>query len=218
MKQKKFEIDAAKYYQNSKIASNYDSERFTSLSGKTFNFLEKRKLSKIIDKLDTINIVLDAPCGTGRITELLLKKGFTVTGGDISREMIDVAAKKLNQYRTKINFQNIDLTNTGVPDNYFDASFCIRLLPHLPSNKRIAILRELKRITNKYVIVTYSYSNLWLRLRRLFKVVLKQGFVKNALAKNELQNEINEAGLSIKHRFWSIPVISEEVILVLVSN
>ena len=47
--------------------------------------------------------VLDLGCGTGQATLLFAERGFSVTGLDVSDNMIEVAKKKCSQY-PNVNF------------------------------------------------------------------------------------------------------------------
>ena len=79
-------------YTDEAVAQAYDRERFTSFVGRTLDSLEQRALARAlaIARRDVAQpLVLDIPCGTGRITERLLARGLTVIGGDISSAMID---------------------------------------------------------------------------------------------------------------------------------
>lgn len=57
------------------------------------------KIAEIIDKKIkenniSNNIILDLACGTGTLTEKLLKKGYDLIGADASAEMLNVAREK----------------------------------------------------------------------------------------------------------------------------
>src|SRR5689334_1676187 len=80
-------IDVKDRYRDLAVAGAYDGERFTSLVGRSFDALERRALAAVVRRAVcevARPAVLDVPCGTGRITSLLLEQGLTVTGGDIS--------------------------------------------------------------------------------------------------------------------------------------
>jgi 2-polyprenyl-3-methyl-5-hydroxy-6-metoxy-1,4-benzoquinol methylase len=85
------EWDPTTHYQEVRVAEQYDRERFTSLAGRVFNALEKRTIKRAFFDLPRDKTVVDVPCGTGRFAETLLQMGFTVTGVDISKAMLDVA-------------------------------------------------------------------------------------------------------------------------------
>ena len=82
MKNKFFKKDYSLLYDVIYSKKNYKAEA---------NFI-----SQIIKKFHSPNInILDIGCGTGEHTLELLKKGYKVTGIDLSNEMLKIAKKKL---------------------------------------------------------------------------------------------------------------------------
>ena len=57
----------------------------------------------------------DCACGTGSMTIQFAKKGITVTGMDLSREMLEVAAVKARRAAQKIMFTAQDMTKLELP-------------------------------------------------------------------------------------------------------
>src|SRR5437879_897936 len=103
---------ARERYQIEAVAESYDAKRFRSLRGRTIDALEKRAIRKALAhvlRALPCPRVLDAPCGTGRITELLLDEGLHVTGGDISQPMLDRARRKLARYGEQVELRRLDL-------------------------------------------------------------------------------------------------------------
>jgi 2-polyprenyl-3-methyl-5-hydroxy-6-metoxy-1,4-benzoquinol methylase len=60
---------------------------------------------------------LELGCGEGNISRLLYKKGFKVTGIDISQTAIDWAKEKAKKLSYPIIFKQADLTKAGVLGN-----------------------------------------------------------------------------------------------------
>jgi SAM-dependent methyltransferase len=67
--------------------------------------------------------VLDAPCGHGRIANLLAERGMEVTGVDATPEFIDLAREDATGRGVEVNYQVGDLRELGV-DGPFDALVC----------------------------------------------------------------------------------------------
>ena len=67
--------------------------------------------------------ILDLACGTGSITVPLAKRGYALTGIDLSAEMLSLAQSKSDDANVKIRFseQNIALFQAG---GSFDAVIC----------------------------------------------------------------------------------------------
>jgi ubiquinone/menaquinone biosynthesis C-methylase UbiE len=70
---------------------------------------------------------LDAACGTGRLTELLVAAGHDTLGVDISPEMLEVASRRL----AEATFRNGALHDLPAADGEFDLVTCGLALSHL---------------------------------------------------------------------------------------
>jgi ubiquinone/menaquinone biosynthesis C-methylase UbiE len=55
--------------------------------------------------------ILDLGCGTGRFTIEMAKRGYAMTGLDITREMLDIAKMKARQMGLKVKFLKADIKN-----------------------------------------------------------------------------------------------------------
>lgn len=207
-------------YQNVQVARDYDAQRFADPVGRAFDRIEKRAIASVLRAAlealpDTDLSVLDAPCGTGRITELLLDAGLNTTGGDISPQMIDVARTKLDRFGDRIAFRRVDLDRVDLPDNSFDIVTCIRLFHHLESPDRAAILAALAKVTRRFIIVNVSYSSPYYRLRRRAKRLLGQDISRTSSTRREIDDELCAAGLTLRRMHFILPGISENAILLL---
>ena len=208
--------DVKHRYLDRSVARGYDGERFTSLVGRSFDALERRALAAIVRRAARQPVppsVLDVPCGTGRITGLLLEQGLAVTGGDISTAMIEVAREKLARFGGRVSWRQLDLQRLELADNSVDLVTCIRLFHHLKSDARAAILCELARVTRQYVIVNVSLSSPIYRLRRRVKRALGQALSQESSTWEEIQRESAAAGLRLEAQRFVWPLVSEDLIL-----
>jgi ubiquinone/menaquinone biosynthesis C-methylase UbiE len=210
--------DIKQHYQDEDIARSYDRERFSDPVGRAFDRLEKRALRRVLRGVIREMprpTVLDIPCGTGRITEVLLDLGLEVVGGDISKEMMDVAREQCDRFGERVSFRQLDLDGLDLPDNRFDLVTCIRLLHHLETEDRGPILRELARVSRRYVLVNIAYSSPFYRLRRRLKRALGQGVSRSSSTREEIRREAATAGLELAGMFPMARWASENVFLLL---
>jgi len=81
-----------------------------------------KKLSDLKRKNEPSKRILEVGCGTGRVSIFLAKHGFTVTGIDISKEMLNIARKKIcDDYKGWVNFYQQDMRQVKLPkEKLFD--------------------------------------------------------------------------------------------------
>lgn len=205
------------HYQDTAIASSYDAERFCSFSGRRGDRKEKNAYTRLLDQIGTTDRVLDVPCGTGRITELLLQRGQQVTGCDISPQMLKQAGLKLSTFGDKVNLLPGDIKHLPFEDGSFDLVSCVRLFGHFPSADRIVTLRELSRVSSRWVLIQYFFETSLTRLKRRIKRHLLRTYpgVNYPVVAKQLDQEIKDAGLTERSRAWCRRYYSEEVFLLL---
>jgi len=72
----------------------------------------------------TVETVLDVGCGTGSHALILSRRGYGVTGIDISETMIAVAKRKAENERSEADFLVQDMRNLRL-DKTFDCAICM---------------------------------------------------------------------------------------------
>jgi ubiquinone/menaquinone biosynthesis C-methylase UbiE len=206
-------FDPRTEYQDIGTAETYDQKRFSSLSGRIFQWSERRVLERIAQTLPAGSIVMDAPCGTGRLSTLYLSNGCTTLGADISGEMIQVARRRTAGWAGQVHFGRMDFVQLPLADHSVDAVFSIRFLPHFPPEERVRMLREFSRVSRKRVVISLSISNPWMRFRRRIKEWLGHDKpVRHPVTLDSIRAELKRAGLKEVARFWTVPFLSEQVI------
>ncbi len=102
--------------------------------------------------------VLDLPCGTGRFWAMLAEEpGRRIFVADNSQDMIDAGLELRPREvvaRIEKSFR-CSAFDTGLPDNFVECVFSIRLLHHIEkSEDRVKMLKEFARISSGTVIVS----------------------------------------------------------------
>jgi len=96
----------------------YDNENFTQGTVGECDFIENELT------FDKSLKILDVGCGTGRHTIKLSKRGYDVTGIDLSESQLARAREKAESNKLKIDFQKQDARNLPF-NNEFDAAIML---------------------------------------------------------------------------------------------
>ena len=201
------------HYQNDRIATRYDAERFSSLAGRVFQNVELATLKRAVGYLPAASSLLDVPCGTGRIAVPLTEWGFSVSCADISLEMIQVARDRLGLNGSGC-FSRASANALPFADGSFDAVLSMRFLPHFSTEQRREIFPELARVSRRWVLFSNSYSDGWYSARRKVKKWLRhQAPTRFPVSEYELKEELKSGNLREVARFWTWRYVSEEVLV-----
>jgi 2-polyprenyl-3-methyl-5-hydroxy-6-metoxy-1,4-benzoquinol methylase len=134
--------------------------------------------------------VLDFGCGVGRLTRQLSKHFQECWGVDVSRQMLELAAKYNPSSHFHLN-QRTDLQD--FPSNHFDLIYSLIVLQHQPDAKVIAAyLREFMRVLRPQGLLAFQLpSRMPLRYRlgprrRAYKLLHTAGFEPERLLRWKL--------------------------------
>jgi len=149
-------------FSSEQVATKYPSVFGSSLRGR----LEERSILRALKDVSSGDSILDLPCGSGRLTPLLLRCGLHVSSADSSPPMVQQAREnwlslrsKCPDSRERVSFEVRDVMQTGFADGQFDAVICHRLFHHFnESETRVQALTELGRICSGPVIVSFFNS------------------------------------------------------------
>ncbi len=139
------EILALKY---DKIAQLWQDEHFSSQYGikqfeKVLSFVKNRKKA------------LDVGCGVGgRFIHILEEEGFSITGVDVSKEMVSLASK--NHINQTFLHEDICIWHTK---EKFDFIFAWDSIFHLPYDKQKGVISKLANMLNKDGVLFYTFGN-----------------------------------------------------------
>jgi ubiquinone/menaquinone biosynthesis C-methylase UbiE len=189
---------------------------------------DRREKACILECLKAIPAgghVLDLPCGTGRMTRILVERGYKVTGADVSEAMLSRARDKYREYNHErggkapaVTFEIRDVLATGFANDTFDGVACIRLFHHFTdSETRRRALSELRRISRGPIVVTFLNSfaldraTYWLR----HKLKGKKQTTQLPIPFKTFAADIDAAGLKVDRKIAAHWGISSRWFLVL---
>jgi SAM-dependent methyltransferase len=202
------------YWREPSVARAYDVRRFHNLKGWLYRWREERAFELALSGLPQGSRVLDAACGTGRITALLRRHGFRATGCDISHAMLTVARGQLTSAGFASPLVENNVEHLPYRDRSFDAVTCAGLLMHLDARTRINALRELARVSRGRLVVQYGCLGTVLRVREQL-TGRPAGNVRYPVTEAEMRQDFAASGLVEHSRFWILRGLSSSVVLTL---
>jgi len=142
---------------------------------------------------------LDAPCGYGRFSSLLLERGFRPVNCDLSPAMVESALQKGTVHSIPMGI--VANMTAGLPfrDGAFPLILSMRFFHHLhASEDRLSVLREFARTSAEGLIVSFYQANLLHRVQRRLRRTLKKSKTRiKMITRREFKQEIGEAGFEI---------------------
>ena len=119
-------------------------------------------------------LVLEAGCGAGRFTEVLLKHGAALVSSDLS-SAVEVNQENFPQSNTHLVIQ-ADINDMPFQDETFDVVLCLGVIQHTPSpEKTIKSLYNLVKKGGTLVIDHYTFTKSHLfRLAPLYRIWLRK--------------------------------------------
>lgn len=207
------EYTARESYRNIGKASSYDEIRYKGIHGRLKNWTKKRAISKGLSFIGPIESILDLPCGTGRFYSFLCRKGYSVFGADISREMMMVSKNKNRSYSNHHGYVQCDAEHIPFRDGSIDCILSVRFMFHLPLDVREKVLSEMHRITGRWVIVDFRHFTFKTFIRKV-GAFLGLGREKKRSTLWEIRQELAGFGFKVHKAIQVVPVFSEKVVFV----
>lgn len=204
---------AKKRYQNKSVAGHYDEARYQSLWGQLKNRQTHATLAKALSFLPSRSTIIDIPCGTGRFGEFVSGLGHHWIGADISAEMMACSQEKLEGNAGVLGHLRCDAERLPLRDKSVDCVLSIRFLPHLPSEIKHDVLKEMGRVSRRWLIIDHTYRNPYKAFWRDLGSKVGVGSEKKRPPMEVLFREIERAGLRIDRIFPVSRLFSDNVLL-----
>ncbi|MCB9983002.1 MAG: methyltransferase domain-containing protein [Rhodospirillales bacterium] len=120
---------------------------------------EQKALQKCLKILpDSLN-VLDVPVGTGRFFPFYKEHHHTVTGLDISPDMLAMARRHDDFSEEHMSLAEADITALPYDNDFFDVAVCMRFFNLVNADVCSQSLRELSRVSKRYAIIGFRHIN-----------------------------------------------------------
>lgn len=116
-----------------------------------YNKIDKQRIKQVQRWLAKGEHILDVGCGRGHYLKQFLKAGYTVTGLEPSRYVIEHDLKKLPVVHGKIE---------DIKDDY-DALYCMDVLEHIDPEEIDKCLAKLAKHAPKALYGIANHSDMW---------------------------------------------------------
>jgi SAM-dependent methyltransferase len=162
---------------------------------------ERQAVEKALRATGEVRSILEIGSGNGRWFSLLgSKKPSILVAMDLSREQLAEARSAAGETAERLALVGADAGALPFSPQSFDLVFCVELMPYVRRSGRLRALREMRRVSGRWVIVQYAHTEglgfLWQRLRK--RMGLEAHFPRNHLTSDQIEGEFRRAGLGVR--------------------
>ena len=170
---------------------------------------EMRVLDRAFKLIPKTHKVLDVPCGGGRVTIHLSKKGYEVSAADLSEDMIEIARQALADNKLDCSVERQDVEKFTLGDRSFDTIVSFRLFHHFPNPEiRQRVAKELCRVAAHNVVLSYFSPNSWTSVKRKLRAARGgRKSDKHATSLVEVEDYFKKVGFRLVKNFARAPLI-----------
>ena len=189
----------------------YDKRRFGERRKmRRLDRFEKRFAQDLLDLVGAGATILDAPCGNGRFYDILSVTKELILA-DYSANMLAALEEKHGK-RDNVRLIRADISEIPLEDGSVDLCFCMRLFHHMKTDAvRLGALRELSRITRKYVGLSFYNKNC---LSYYYRRTLGKKIRGNYVMSRHIAELARQVGLECIERRPSLNLIEKQCLLI----
>lgn len=159
-------------YEDLEAAAEYNQAYENKFLKRSSTRREYQLLERLLSSQPRSRVLLELPCGGGRITPALAPHADLLVEADIGLGQV-LYGRKTSRLTTPQAWMTASAHRIPFADASIDAIVCIRLCHHLPeAAQREQLVKELLRVASRFVIMTFfdyhSFKNLVRRARRPF--------------------------------------------------
>jgi len=175
---------------------------------------EKALIARLLREIDPADsVLLDVPCGAGKLGRLLQSVPVHVVAADVSREMLGIARAEYDPAQL-LRFLQCDAGALPLKDGSVDMIICLRLFHLLAPERRRMILDEFRRVARGQLLVSYSYGSRLQQIRRTVRTLYaRQIGGRFHVLVGDVMREIEAAGFTLRTWKYVLPVLSSEIIV-----
>jgi ubiquinone/menaquinone biosynthesis C-methylase UbiE len=191
-------------YLDERVVERYDRARYEGPIQGLKGRMWRRLVTGSLRHVAGARSIMDIPCGTGYLTELLPGRFPVVIAADISPAMVRKTLSRL-----PVQGLVADLLHLPCADGSVDCVLNARFMVHFGHEERKRYLMELARVSARHVLVNYNHRYTLKYLLRRLRVArgrLGEQMVSRKCSRSELRAEAEAAGLRIVRIFRELPL------------
>lgn len=185
--------------------ADYERRRYRGLDQRIVHRREVKILKKMMRKIEDASpakhlaYALDAPCGYGRFSALLLEKHDRLVSCDLSLAMVERAIRRADISTIPMGIACNMIEGLPFKPNVFRLILSMRLFHHLhESEERRNVLREFARTSARWLILSFYQVNPLHRVQRKLRRKLKRSKTRiKMITRREFEEEVEEAGFEV---------------------
>jgi SAM-dependent methyltransferase len=172
---------------------------------------DPRTLARLLERHGVRGPILDAPCGTGRLSSTLARFGQRVVSLDLSASMLASARERLPGAALQASVSALPFRERS-----FDVVVSCRFLHHLQEREaRRVALRELLRASDRLVVASFWDSASWPALRVRLGLRRSEGpRGRTACSRAELEELVADGGARVLEYATSLRFLSQQTFFV----
>ncbi len=167
---------------------------------------EMRLIDRAFSHIPKSHRVLDVPCGGGRVTVHLMKRGYRMSAADLSESMIEIARQTVGE---GVPVEKQDVERLTYPDQHFDTIVSFRLFHHFPNPEiRQRVVHELCRVARHNVVLSYFSPYSWTSMKRKLRAARGgRKSDKHATPLAEVAGYFEKAGFRLVKDYAQMPLV-----------
>jgi len=195
-------------YRSDAVATIYDEERSRHARQRVRAALERSVLRRAFACVPREAAILDVACGTGRLASFLAGFGSSLTGLDASLAMLEAGRARDPGSSRRVAG---DAGRLPFASRSFDVVVSTRFVRHLDAEGRVAVFRELARVTRRHVLVDVLLGTglVWAFKRTVKGRAWAEETGKRRPAHREVVAELEASGLRVVSRHALLPWVSQ---------
>ncbi|MCB9882541.1 MAG: methyltransferase domain-containing protein [Planctomycetes bacterium] len=179
-------------------ARSYVSEYDEKVHRKLSDRRERKLFDRLASRLEPGGLVVDLPSGFGRLSDVFQRFGERLVGSDWSFDMLRLRNERLAAQGGDPRSVRVRVPHMPFRDRSVHCICSIRLNHHLKAEEeRVAHLRELTRVSKRYVLFTYFDAGTLKNRLRALRVRLFGLAPKRTLPYPTVRRILDEEGFRI---------------------